>query len=38
MDITDVIKKRRSIRKFTNEKIDEEMLENILTYSLLAPS
>lgn len=38
MEIIDVIKKRRSIRKFTNKKVDEEILENILTYSLLAPS
>lgn len=38
MEITDVIKKRRSIRKFSSKQVDKEILENILIYSLLAPS
>lgn len=38
MDILDVIRKRRSIRKYTGEKIDEAVLDKITQAGLLAPS
>lgn len=38
MDLVEIIKKRRSIRKFKNVQVDDEVLKDIITYSLLAPS
>ena len=38
MDLLKIMKHRRSVRKYTGEKIDEEKLEQILTAALLAPS
>lgn len=38
MDLLEIMKHRRSVRKYTGEKIDEEKLEQILTAALLAPS
>jgi len=38
MEFYEVIKKRRSIRKFKNEKIPDEMLERILESARLAPT
>ena len=38
MDLTDIIKKRRSIRKYTAESIPEQSLTQILEAGLLSPS
>ena len=38
MDFTEVIKSRRSIRKFTEEPISDEILERILDAGRLAPT
>ena len=38
MDFTEVIKSRRSIRKFTDEPISDEILERILDAGRLAPT
>lgn len=38
MDFIDVVKKRRSIRKFDNKKVSKEVLEKILYNASLAPS
>ena len=38
MEFMDVVKKRRSIRKYTSERISDEKLANILEAALLAPS
>ena len=38
MDIFKLIEKRRSVRKFTDEEIPEDILKKCLEYSLLAPN
>lgn len=38
MDLLEIMKHRRSVRKYTGEKIEEEKLQQILTAALLAPS
>src|SRR5574344_2441313 len=38
MDFKDIVQKRRSIRKFTEEKISEEDLHEILRAGLMAPT
>jgi nitroreductase len=38
MDFIDVVRKRRSIRKYTSEKVSDEKLANIIEAALLAPS
>ncbi len=38
MDFIDVVKNRRSIRKFDNKKVSKEILEKILYHASLAPS
>ncbi|MCX7653946.1 MAG: nitroreductase family protein [Fervidobacterium sp.] len=38
MDILEVVQKRRSIRLFSEKDIPDEILYNIVKYSLLAPS
>ncbi len=38
MQFTDIIKKRRSTRKFSDEKVSREVVEQILKDTLLAPS
>lgn len=32
------IKKRRSIRKFTDKKVDDEIIENLLKAAMSAPT
>lgn len=36
--LKDLIKKRRSVRKYKDKKIDREVLENILMYASMGPS
>lgn len=36
--LKEIINNRRSVRKFKNEKIDHEKLEELLKYSLIGPS
>lgn len=36
--IKEIIDKRRTIRKFTDEKVNHELLEELLMYSLMGPS
>ena len=38
MDLLEIMKHRRSVRKYTGEKIEAEKLQQILTAALLAPS
>lgn len=38
MDIIDIIKSRRSVRKFTSEPVSEEMVEKVLQAGRWAPS
>ena len=38
MDFKDLVQKRRSIRKFTDEKVTEEQLRTILRAALMAPT
>ncbi|MCR5430172.1 MAG: nitroreductase family protein [Eubacterium sp.] len=38
MDLLDILKKRKSIRKYTDEAIPEETIEKILEAAKLAPS
>ena len=38
MNLLEIMRHRRSVRKYTGEKIDEEKLEQILAAALLAPS
>ena len=38
MELTEVIKNRRSIRHFNNEKLSKETINKILTSGILAPS
>lgn len=38
MELKEVIKNRRSIRKFDTKKIDKSIIEEILYYGSLAPS
>ena len=38
MELLEIMKHRRSVRKYTGEKIEEEKLQQILTAALLAPS
>ena len=38
MELTDLILKRRSVRKYANEEIPEEKLEKIIQAGLLAPT
>ncbi|HAR91933.1 MAG TPA: nitroreductase [Eubacterium sp.] len=38
MDLLDILKKRKSIRKYTDEQIPEEYIEKILEAGKLAPS
>ncbi|WP_409200591.1 nitroreductase family protein [Methanobrevibacter sp. DSM 116169] len=37
MDTMDIIKKRRSIRNYTNEKIDENILKEVINTATIAP-
>ena len=36
--IKEIIDKRRTIRKFTDEKVNHELLEELLMYALMGPS
>ena len=38
MNLLEIMRHRRSVRKYTGEKIDETKLEQILQAALLAPS
>jgi nitroreductase len=38
MDVTEMIKERRSVRKFKNEKVDRETMREIIEISRWAPS
>ena len=38
MEYLDILKKRKSIRKYTDEIVSEEMIEQIIEASKLAPS
>ena len=38
MNFTDVIEKRRSIKKFDNKKLSKEIIERILYHGSIAPS
>ncbi len=38
MDVMDVIRDRRSIRKYTDQSVSDEVLEQILEAGLWAPS
>ena len=38
MELLDILKKRKSIRKYTDEQIPEEYIEKILEAGKLAPS
>ena len=38
MELNEVIDKRRSIRKYTNEEISKEVIESIIDSARLAPS
>ena len=38
MDLLEVMRSRRSVRRYTDEKISDEQLKKILSAALLAPS
>ena len=38
MELRDVLKNRRSIRAFQSKKVDKRIIEDILSYGILAPS
>jgi len=38
MNLIEVIKKRRSIRHFTNKPVEKEKIENLLQAAMFAPS
>ena len=38
MEVLEVMKKRRSVRRYTEEKISDEQLKKIVSAALLAPS
>lgn len=38
MDTIEVLTQRRSVKKYTNEQVDEELLEKILTAGMYAPN
>ena len=38
MDYFDLVRKRRSVRKFLNEKVPEEVITKALKAALLAPN